>query len=158
MKDYKMISGKDTVQGRQTHGRGVIVKKISLSDTELDILQILWDEGSALSRPEILAKMPDKQWNPNSIHQVLNSMMKKEVLKVEGMVQCGRIYGRTYTPCITQEEFITIDTKKFLPSLTPGERLIGIVAAITNQEDIGVDTINELEQMLERRKQELKEE
>ena len=133
------------------------MNKTSLSDTELDILRILWEEGSALSRPEILARMPDKQWNPNSIHQVLNSMMKKEVLKVEGMVQCGRIYGRTYTPCITQEEYIAMDTQKILPNQTPGERLIGIVSAITNQEDIDLDTINELEQMLERRKQELKE-
>ncbi|MCI9457941.1 MAG: BlaI/MecI/CopY family transcriptional regulator [Oscillospiraceae bacterium] len=88
-----------------------------MSDTELDILRILWKEGSALSRPEILAKMPDKHWNPNSIHQVLNSMMKKEALKVEGMVQCGRIYGHTYIPCITQEEYIAMYMQKVLPSV-----------------------------------------
>lgn len=133
------------------------MNKLSLSETELNILQILWEEGAALSRPEILARMPEKQWNPNSIHQVLNSMMKKEVLRVEGMVQCGRIYGRTYTPSITREEYIACESQKYLPKLTPGKRLLGIVAAITNQEDIDVETINELEQMLEARKQELKE-
>ena len=44
-------------------------------------------------------------------------MMKKEALKVEGMVQCGRIYGHTYIPCITQEEYIAMYMQKVLPSV-----------------------------------------
>ena len=52
------------------------MKYLSLSDTEMDIMQLLWQENVALSRPEILAHLEGKEWNPNSIHQVLNSMLK----------------------------------------------------------------------------------
>ena len=53
------------------------MKYILLSETELDIMQLLWEEDTGLSRPEILSRLEGKDWNPNSIHQVLNSMMKK---------------------------------------------------------------------------------
>ena len=81
------------------------MKCILLSETELDILQILWEEKKGLSRPEILTRLEGKAWNPNSIHQVLNSMMKKGVLQVDGMARCGKVYGRTYSPTLTQQEF-----------------------------------------------------
>lgn len=56
----------------------------SLSSNEFCILQLLWTEGRALTRPEILEALPDKDWNPNSIHLILNNMIKKGVLQVNG--------------------------------------------------------------------------
>ena len=49
----------------------------SLSSNEFCILQLLWTEGRALTRPEILEALPDKDWNPNSIHLILNNMIKR---------------------------------------------------------------------------------
>ena len=62
----------------------------SLSSNEFCILQLLWTEGRALTRPEILEALPDKDWNPNSIHLILNNMIKKGVLQVNGVARCGR--------------------------------------------------------------------
>lgn len=128
----------------------------ALSETELDIMQILWEEKEALSRPEILAKMPDKDWNPNSIHQVLNSMMKKNVLKVAGMVRCGRVYGRTYAPAITRQDLITSDVARILPQSSVNEQALGVLTALTNQEAIDASTLREMEKLLEKRRKELK--
>ena len=128
----------------------------ALSETELDIMQILWEEEEALSRPEILSKMPDKDWNPNSIHQVLNSMMKKNVLKVAGMVRCGRVYGRTYAPNITRQDLINADVARILPHSTVNEQALGVLAALIDQEDIDVSTLREMEKLLEKRRKELK--
>lgn len=130
------------------------MKYILLSETELDILQLLWKEKNGLSRPEILSRLANKEWNPNSIHQVLNSMMKKGVLQVDGMVQCGKIYGRTYSPTLTQQEFLVRRTEEITPGFSSKERLLGIVAALT-EEGIDAETINELEQLLAARKKEL---
>lgn len=131
------------------------MKYILLSETELDIMQILWKEKNGLSRPEILSRLEGKEWNPNSIHQVLNSMMKKGVLQVEGMTRCGKIYGRTYSPTLTQQEFLARRTQEITPGLSSKERLLGVVAALTEEEGIDIEAINELELLLEARKKEL---
>lgn len=131
------------------------MKYILLSETELDIMQILWKAKTGLSRPEILSHMENKDWNPNSIHQVLNSMMKKGVLQVDGMARCGKVYGRTYMPTMTQQEFLALRTQEITPGLSSKERLLGIVAALTEQDDIDSETISELEQLLASRKKEL---
>jgi len=125
-----------------------------LSETELDILQILWDKQEALSRPEILAELPDKDWNPNSIHQVLNSMMKKQVLQVEGMARCGRVYGRTYAPSITQEDLIRSDAVRILPKSTPNERAMSVLTALIAGDDVDSATLREMEKLLEKRRKE----
>lgn len=128
------------------------MKYILLSETELDIMQLLWEEDTGLSRPEILSRLEGKDWNPNSIHQVLNSMMKKGVLQVDGMARCGKIYGRTYTPTMTQQEFLARRTQEITPGLTTKERILGVVAALANQEGLDAETIQELEQLLETHK------
>ena len=131
------------------------MKYILLSETELDIMQLLWKEKNGLSRPEILSGLQDKQWNPNSIHQVLNSMMKKGVLQVEGLTRCGKVYGRTYSPTMTQQEFLVRRAQEITPGLSAKERLLGIVAALTAEEGMDAQTINALEQLLAARKKEL---
>lgn len=128
------------------------MKYILLSETELDIMQLLWEEDTGLSRPEILSRLEGKDWNPNSIHQVLNSMMKKGVLQVDGMARCGKIYGRTYTPTMTQQEFLARRTQEITPGLTTKERILGVVAALADQEGLDAETIQELEQLLEEHK------
>lgn len=128
------------------------MKYILLSETELDIMQLLWEENNGLSRPEILSRLEGKDWNPNSIHQVLNSMMKKGVLQVDGMARCGKIYGRTYMPTMTQQEFLARRTQEITPGLTTKERILGVVAALANQEGLDAETIQELEQLLEAHK------
>lgn len=131
------------------------MKYILLSETELDIMQLLWKEKNGLSRPEILSHLEGKDWNPNSIHQVLNSMMKKGVLCVDGMARCGKVYGRTYIPTMTQQEFLARRAHEITPGLSSRERLLGIVAALTDQDGIDAETITELEQLLATRKKEL---
>ena len=131
------------------------MKYILLSETELDVMQILWKAKTGLSRPEILSHMEGKDWNPNSIHQVLNSMMKKGVLQVDGMARCGKVYGRTYMPTMTQQEFLARRTQEITPGLSSKERILGIVAALTELDGIDAETIGELEQLLAVRKKEL---
>lgn len=120
-------------------------------------MQLLWKEKNGLSRPEILSRLEGKNWNPNSIHQVLNSMMKKGVLRVDGIARCGKVYGRMYSPTMTQQEFLARRAHEITPGLSPKERLLGIFAALTDQDGIDAETITELEQLLAARKKEMTE-
>lgn len=131
------------------------MKCYGLSPNELSILQLLWAEDRPLSRPEILEGLPDKDWNPNSIHLILNNMIKKGVLQVDGMTRCGRGYGRTYAPAMTQAEYVTAQVADVFPDTDTRGRLNGIMAALLGSQDVDGAVITELEQLLEKKRKEL---
>lgn len=126
-----------------------------LSANEFKILQVLWEEGKSLSRPEIIERTPDKDWNPNSIHLILNNMIEKGVLCVDGLTRCGKGYGRTYAPTMTQMEYAARQAMDATPDCTPDERLLGVVAALVGNDSVSDETISELEKLLHSKKAEL---
>lgn len=127
----------------------------TLSANELCIMQLLWKEGRALSRPEILEGIPDKKWNPNSIHLILNNMIQKGVLDVEGLARCGRGYGRTYIPKVTQAQYAAAQTIEATPNMNQRQRLTGVFASLVDIKGIDKETIEEIEAMIAEKKREL---
>lgn len=123
-----------------------------LTENEFNILQLMWEEGRALSRPEIIEKTPEKDWNPNSIHLILNNMIEKGVLCVEGLTRCGRGYGRTYAPTMTQMEYAAAQAIAATPDMDTGDRLVGIFTALIEKEGIDAKAISALETMLKQQK------
>ena len=104
--------------------------KNPLSNNEFKIMQLLWKEGRSLSRPEIIELTPDKDWNPNSIHLILNNMIEKGVIRVDGMARCGRGYGRTYAAAMTNVEYAVMQLKEATPELSDDERLLAVTEAL----------------------------
>ena len=121
--------------------------KTPLSPNEFKILQLLWKENRPLSRPEILELTPDRGWNPNSIHLILNNMIEKGVIAVDGLTRCGRGYGRTYVAAITNLEYAVDVFKDATPDMTTDERLLGISEALL-KDNPSKDAVQELIRML----------
>ena len=121
--------------------------KTPLSPNEFKILQLLWKENRPLSRPEILELTPDRGWNPNSIHLILNNMIEKGVIAVDGLTRCGRGYGRTYVAAITNLEYAVDVFKDATPDMTTDERLLGISEALLKDAP-SKDAVQELIRML----------
>lgn len=126
-----------------------------LSENEFSILTLLWTKRRSLSRPEILESLSENDWNPNSIHLILNSMIKKGVLKVDGVTRCGQNYGRTYAPTMTQEEYAASQMIRLTPNLPQSQRLLGVFAALVDKNGIDAETIAEMEKLLEKKRKEL---
>ena len=124
-----------------------ICMKTPLSPNEFKILQLLWKENRPLSRPEILELTPDRGWNPNSIHLILNNMIEKGVIAVDGLTRCGRGYGRTYVAAITNLEYAVDVFKDATPDMTTDERLLGISEALLKDAP-SKDAVQELIRML----------
>ena len=110
--------------------------KNPLSNNEFKIMQLLWKEGRSLSRPEIIELTPDKGWNPNSIHLILNNMIEKGVIRVDGMARCGRGYGRTYAANLTNTEYAVMQLRDATPELSDDERLLAVTAALLREEGV----------------------
>lgn len=76
-----------------------------VTKSELEILNVLWEAGTPLSRADILEQSKDKSWKDNSIHILLNGLLKKEFIKEAGFTRSGKVWGRLYAPTFTAEEY-----------------------------------------------------
>ena len=90
-----------------------------LTKNEIEIMDVLWKEGRALARGEILALSEDKSWMDSSVHILLNSMLKKGAIREAGFVKCGKTCGRVYEAALSCEEYYvsTLDSTRTRPSI-----------------------------------------
>ena len=90
-----------------------------LTKNEIEIMDVLWKEGRALSRGEILSLSEEKSWMDSSVHILLNSMLKKGAIREAGFVKCGKTCGRVYEAALSCEEYYvsTLDSTRTRPSL-----------------------------------------
>ena len=133
-------------------------ESLFLTENEFEVVNLLWERSKALSRSEIIKLLPDKTWSDSSIHIILNKLLEKEAIKVDGFVKTGKNYGRTYSAAITQEEYRLIQIRRATKSFK-GEKinLPSIFSALVRDEKIDDNTISELEAILERKKKEISE-
>ncbi len=84
-----------------------MTKSFTLSAKEKELMQILWNSDCALSRSEILerADWQKVSWKPNSIHILLNSLMEKGAVEVDGFYLDCRKLGRNFKAAVTPEEY-----------------------------------------------------
>ena len=130
-------------------------KNTTLTENEIDILQILWTEGRPLSRPEILERSTLPDSNKQSLHRYLNDMLEKGVLTISGSVICGKRPGRTYTPTITREEYIVSQLNKLIPDTSPQNRFFSVMSRWFYESYVDDNLISELEELLQKKREEL---
>ena len=66
--------------------------KYDVTNSEHEILQVMWKAGRPLSRAEILKLSTEKTWKDNSIHILLNGMLDKAQFNRQilcALVKCG---------------------------------------------------------------------
>lgn len=118
-------------------------------------MQTFWTTDMPLSRPEILERVVQHDWNPNSIHLVLNNLMKKGFLKVDGIARCGKGYGRTYIACISQGEYVAKAALSAVSDVPKQSCVLEVMSAMLKHAQIDGQTIQTLKQMLDERRKEL---
>lgn len=91
-----------------------------VSQNEYKILSLMWKEGRPITRAEILKGTEGRNWNPASIHLILNSMISKGAIKITDE---EKTYGRTYEAMITRDEYL-LETLK---AAFPGEDITEIL-------------------------------
>ncbi len=129
-----------------------------LTNSELEIMETMWKMNRPLSRSEIIELTPNRTWKKSSIHILINKMLEKEVIKVDGFVRTNKNYGRTYAPLITKDDYIVSTFDKIKTSYfdSKSSAVTSIFAALIQDKDINDELLDELQQMIERRKQKKK--
>lgn len=129
---------------------------ISLTENELEIMELLWQENRPLSRSEIIELSPERSWKASSIHILLNKLLEKDAICVKGFVKTGKNYGRTYFPNITPEEHIVLSLQQNnFYKKSKKSAVASIFSALIRDKDIDDELLGELEQMIEERKTQL---
>ena len=96
-----------------------------LTNSELALMEILWDAERPLGRPEILDKARREKEPPfavNTFHVLINSLLDKEYIVSLGGSGRGPGNARRYAPTVTRNEYyalIITASKKYTPNDLP---------------------------------------
>lgn len=90
-----------------------------LTKNELEIMDVLWEQGRPLSRGELLSLPAEKTWMDSSIHILLNSLLRKGAIREAGYAKCGKTSGRVYEAALSCAEYHvgTLDSTRMQPGL-----------------------------------------
>jgi len=69
---------------------------MELTKSEMEIMDVLWEDGGALSRADFLERQKEKSWKDSSIHILLNGLLNKGAIREAGVVKRSKTYGRTF--------------------------------------------------------------
>lgn len=129
----------------------------SLTKNEQEVMELLWAQDRALSRSEIIELSTERSWKKSSIHILLNSLLEKGAIKVEGFVKTGKNYGRTYSAAVTPAEHQIMQFKQGTNYIkSKSSAIAGLVSALVQDEDIDNETLDRLEAILKARKSDKK--
>lgn len=123
-----------------------------ITNRELDIMQLLWNAEKPLIASEIASLKPDL--TINTVQAVLRKLLKQGYIEIAEIVYSGTVLTRSYRPLISEQDFGAdqlLETFRSFPDLS----ISRLVAGLLN-ENISLEDITELEAMLEKQKEILK--
>lgn len=128
-------------------------KLFILTKNEMEVMELLWSKGRALSRSEIIELSTERSWKKSTIHILLNVLLEKGAIKVEGFARTGKNYGRTYSSAVTSEEYFIMQFKQSAYYRKyKSSAITGFLSELIQDEDIDNETLEEILAILKTRK------
>lgn len=117
------------------------MKKIS--DTELDIMMLVWEAARPVTADDILAFVEENRWKKTSVLTFLSRLTDK------GYLTCEKEGKRNiYTPLISYQEFTKTESRNVLEKMYQNS-LKNFVAALYDGNGLGESDIAELRDYLD---------
>ena len=128
-----------------------------LTDLEIKILKVLWDNEGGLTIQEIANHLKEEKISTPSVTQAMQRMVKKEVVKVADLVLVVKSYTRVFIPTFSREDFMAAEIDRLNKGLW-GKRksttsnvavaLIGFLKE-NNKENVSIEDIKKLRQTID---------
>ena len=109
-------------------------KKITVSDAEWTVLEVLWSAGKPLNATDIRNGLGESR---TTVLTLIQRLLKKGVLRQEKR----EVYY--YEPCVKREEYIKDETKDFVDKFFRGSSR-NLAAALVNSEALSKKELEEL--------------
>ncbi len=123
-----------------------------LTKSEKQIMELLWNCGEPLTCVEIIEKSDDKTWKDSYVHIMIRSLLKKEMIKVDGVELVCKNYARRFGPAMTKDEYIV----KTLMSenVWTNDKMPPLFAAFVKNE-ANLEVLDEFDEIINARRREL---
>ena len=111
-----------------------------ISDSELELMKIVWDEGGKALYARIMERLTGtgKDWQKNTVITLLSRLVEK------GLLTTSKIGRRNeYTAIVSQEQYQAAQTKTLLNKLYQGEAK-SLVMTLVEQEMLTGEDYEEL--------------
>ncbi len=87
-------------------------KAHQLTNSELVLMEILWEADRPLCRPEIISAAVNENGDPlfavSSFHLLVNELLEKGYIKVMSGTGRGRKHARSYAPTLTRNQHFAL--------------------------------------------------
>lgn len=114
----------------------------SISESEWEIMNVLWDKAPQTANDIILSLQESTDWKPKTIRTLLDRLVQKDVV---GVNKDQRVY--TFYPLYSQEECQRAETESFIKRIYGGTMKSMLVQFI-HEDTLSDDDINELRTIL----------
>ena len=116
-----------------------------ISDAEFEIMKVIWESDSPLLFAQIMEALEANglQWQKNTLITLLSRLMEKGYLKAN---KCGR--KNEYVPLVTEQEFQSVQTRKFVDRIYKGN-VSGLITQLVNNDMLTEAEYDELKKILE---------
>ena len=115
-----------------------------ISESEMEIMNILWNSQKGMTGKEIMEAIPEKQWKITTVLTMVSRLADKGFIRAE---KVGR--GNIYFSTISEKEYRKMCSKSFLNEFYEGS-LKNFFAALYDDEEISEEDLDELKSILER--------
>ncbi|EEM80674.1 BlaI/MecI/CopY family transcriptional regulator [Bacillus thuringiensis] len=116
-----------------------------ISEAELEVMKVLWTAKSSLTANEVIQCLEEtNDWSPKTVRTLLNRLVKKKA--ISSNQEKGKLY--TYTPLISQDNYLQIETKSFLKRFY-GAALKPMLVNFIKEEKLSLEEIDELRELLD---------
>ncbi|MBQ9157636.1 MAG: BlaI/MecI/CopY family transcriptional regulator [Eubacterium sp.] len=125
-----------------------------LTESEQQVLDLLWDREEALTSSEIVDYCEGRTWKESYIHILINSLLKKGLIEIDGFKKTTKNYARTFKPCMSREEYSLLQIRQ---NQKISSRTLSHLFAAMLEDETDVAVLDELSRLLEDRRRELEE-
>lgn len=125
-------------------------KEFALSRRELDIMNVLWEEGKPLKASDFPDRKPEL--SINTVQSVLKKLLQRGFIEVAEIVQSGTVLSRSYAPVIKPEEYAV---KYVTSEIFPFDKMVlgtGYLSALFETVENDEMLMKELEQFIQEKK------
>jgi len=118
-------------------------KTTNISESEWEVMSVVWDLGSATAREVIARLSKSKDWHPRTIKTLLGRLATKGALRHESE---GNRYR--YFPSISRQDAVDAETDSFVRRMFGG-RTSPLLVHFVQDSDLSTDDIDELRRLLD---------
>lgn len=87
--------------------------KGTITPSEYEVLEVMWNAGKELTASEIVEISKNKTWKSSSVHLLMASLLKKDLVEISGFKKTTKNFARAFKPSISKSDFIINEALEF---------------------------------------------